>query len=265
MRRPNRNIELFSLSVLDLFSAAMGAFIMIAIVLFPYYMKNKDLRDQNRDLANRVVGLTTENDGLRGQLGTCQAEGAAARARADENAKRADDNARAAATANDDVKKCMLVAGKNFMVTVIEWRFDGFDVDLHVRDPQGREFFYNKTTHAGSPAELSLDNKFGPGIEVWQHPEAPPGGPYCVGYVLYEIFNKHKDNPNVSVEVRGKIFYRGGNRPLPAIRLTRTQQFAAAAAVTLEADGNLTVAPAGSCFSGWSPKFEKEIKRARPF
>ncbi len=36
-RRPDRSIEIFSLSAIDLFAAAMGAFALLAIVLLPYY------------------------------------------------------------------------------------------------------------------------------------------------------------------------------------------------------------------------------------
>ncbi|MCP4038455.1 MAG: hypothetical protein GY733_16055, partial [bacterium] len=39
MRRRNRELNVFSMSALDLFAGAMGAFILIAVVLFPYYLK----------------------------------------------------------------------------------------------------------------------------------------------------------------------------------------------------------------------------------
>ena len=37
MRSRRRNIAVFSISALDLFAAALGAFILIVLVLFPYY------------------------------------------------------------------------------------------------------------------------------------------------------------------------------------------------------------------------------------
>lgn len=42
MKRPNRNVEIFSLSAIDLFASAMGAFIVFSAILIPYYpnMKN---------------------------------------------------------------------------------------------------------------------------------------------------------------------------------------------------------------------------------
>jgi len=37
MKSQRRNISVFSISALDLFAAALGAFILIVLVLFPYY------------------------------------------------------------------------------------------------------------------------------------------------------------------------------------------------------------------------------------
>ena len=37
MKRRNREISIFSMSALDLFASALGAFILIAIVIFPYF------------------------------------------------------------------------------------------------------------------------------------------------------------------------------------------------------------------------------------
>ncbi len=40
MKKLSREINIFNVSALDLFAAAMGAFLIIAVILFPYYMKN---------------------------------------------------------------------------------------------------------------------------------------------------------------------------------------------------------------------------------
>ncbi len=37
--KPRRNIEGLSISALDLFASALGVFVLIAILLFPYYLK----------------------------------------------------------------------------------------------------------------------------------------------------------------------------------------------------------------------------------
>lgn len=48
-RRNERNIEVFSMSAIDLFAAAMGAFALIAIILLPYYQN--ELREKTPDNA----------------------------------------------------------------------------------------------------------------------------------------------------------------------------------------------------------------------
>lgn len=45
MRTPKRDFEIFSLSAMDLFCSAMGAFIVICIALFPFYGKTSTAED----------------------------------------------------------------------------------------------------------------------------------------------------------------------------------------------------------------------------
>ena len=42
MRRPNRDISIFSTSAVDLFASALGAFILLVMLLFPYYRNAGD-------------------------------------------------------------------------------------------------------------------------------------------------------------------------------------------------------------------------------
>lgn len=46
VKRPNRNLEVFSLSALDLFASAMGAFMIVTIILFPYYLNRQATEDE---------------------------------------------------------------------------------------------------------------------------------------------------------------------------------------------------------------------------
>lgn len=64
MRRPSRQLNIFSISSLDLFASAMGAFVIIAVILFPYYMKNDDAVQKARmakaelkEAQKKVAGL----------------------------------------------------------------------------------------------------------------------------------------------------------------------------------------------------------------
>ena len=54
MKRPNRNIEIFSLSSLDLFASAMGAFVLLAVLLFPFYLKTKQIQQVSADKESQI-------------------------------------------------------------------------------------------------------------------------------------------------------------------------------------------------------------------
>ena len=46
MKRRDRSLNVFSISALDMFASALGAFILIMLILMPYYLKiEEDLRD----------------------------------------------------------------------------------------------------------------------------------------------------------------------------------------------------------------------------
>ena len=60
MKRPSREINIFNVSALDLFAAAMGAFIIIAVILFPYYRKNIESVRQKDDAILRVQAQEKE-------------------------------------------------------------------------------------------------------------------------------------------------------------------------------------------------------------
>ena len=69
MKRKNRELSIFSMSALDLFASALGAFILIAVVMFPYF-PNTGTADQ-RDLDEALERLQREeadNVALQGVL-----------------------------------------------------------------------------------------------------------------------------------------------------------------------------------------------------
>ncbi|MDJ0948653.1 MAG: VWA domain-containing protein [Alphaproteobacteria bacterium] len=54
LKRPNRNIEIFSISALDLFASAMGAFILVAVILFPYYLKRQEVESEAQQIRTEL-------------------------------------------------------------------------------------------------------------------------------------------------------------------------------------------------------------------
>lgn len=187
MRRPNRNIEIFSMSVLDLFAAALGAFILISVILFPNYMKQKKVELQL------------------------------------EAAKQTINECKSATSVKDKtLAVCAASPETTFLVVSIEWSIPGnIDIDLHVTDPKGNEFFWakNNRTHSDYPstdAQLSYDNTRGPGVELWQQPKAEPGV-YKIAYFYYGTPDRSATPP--PVEVKGNVFYRNGRIELPPVIL----------------------------------------------
>lgn len=207
MRRPDRNIEIFSMSVLDMFASALGAFIMCAIILFPYYQETKDLekniektkeaiRKSEQDLQAAKQRVKTDEDTqlrLQQQLRAAQTSTAAL------------DQCRADATA------CRASLSKTFLVVAIEWP-ERCDVDLYVKDPRGNEYYFGKPSFPGSDAELSLDMTDGPGIEIWQASVATPG--------TYEISYYPRGSSGNTATIKGATIDRSGRHELP----TRTMQ-----------------------------------------
>ena len=67
MKRRSREINIFNISALDLFASAMGAFIIIAIVLYPYYMKNNEAVRQKNQAIQKVQKQQKEIAALKKQ------------------------------------------------------------------------------------------------------------------------------------------------------------------------------------------------------
>jgi F0F1-type ATP synthase membrane subunit b/b' len=64
MKKRNREINIFSLSALDLFCGAMGAFILLALISLPYYKKDLPLKRQITELKQEISRQQSENQRL---------------------------------------------------------------------------------------------------------------------------------------------------------------------------------------------------------
>lgn len=194
------------MSVLDLFAACLGAFILISVILFPNYQKTQQAEQKKEE--SEVT------------LRQCKSD---------------------RAVIEKTIASCEAALASTFIVVSIEWNsFGNFDIDLHVYDPKGNEFFWAKnnrtrTDYPDTDAQLSYDNTRGPGVELWQHPKAEPG--------VYKIAYEYYSTPNEStpVEVKGNIFYRNGRVELPAITLTERHVIKTIAHVTVSQSATIDV------------------------
>jgi hypothetical protein len=181
VHRRNRDINIFSVSVLDLFASGMGVFALLAVILFPYYLKS---------------GAVEDSDNLK----------------------------------------------SSFLAVVVQWTAKNHDVDLHVINPRGEEFFFQANNQDGThfpdvQALLTVDSQNGPGAEVWLDPR-PLTGRYEIFATLYD---RH-DNPNATV-LKGKIYHRDGAIQLPIRMLNRERRRVKLGDIDVDKNGNVTFTP----------------------
>lgn len=205
------------MSVLDMFASALGAFILITIILFPEYNKKHQLEMQ-------VVEQQQQIEADRQEISRQQQQIEAQRQRI------AEDQAQ--------IKKMQSELAKTFFIIVIDWGGEpGDDVDLHVTDTRGNEYYYdsNHRKFPGSEGQFLRDSTNGPGIEVWQLPVAQPGT-YKIEYNLYR-----KSESTSSLTVTGSVFARKGRVALPDKTLTVVRSKRQVATVTVGQDGAVNV------------------------
>lgn len=220
MKRRSREINIFSMSALDLFASALGAFILLAVIALPFF---PNLSEQ--DMQQQLAQAQAEMAQAQARLQACQAESeqAAARQRQTEQA----------------LQSCREALKKTFVLVLISWGKTD-DVDLHVIDPRGNEYYYERKTHPGSTATLEEDNTRGPGNEIWLAREAAPGK-HSICYKLYAKRSR-------SVEVRGRVLHQSGNVDLAGATLSREGEKRLIAELNVDRNGEVSVRPAsGRC------------------
>ena len=274
MRRRNREINVFSISALDLFASALGAFILISIVLMPFFLRvdravveqlevaleqasaERDTARQRLDQAQRefqqcqqretaclqeTEDLREEMEGLRGELARSQSAAEEAQREAERARSEAEQAEGEAEQAESELRQCraelQTCEAKTFLAVVIQWTTYDHDVDLHIIDAARKEFSFENPTVPGRPGELSVDTRKGPGVEIWGVPEAPPGE-YQVLYSFYAPYG----NSNAAM-VKGVVYFRDGHRELRERSLIELKRPNAtlAAIVTVHDDGSVEV------------------------
>ena len=123
---------------------------------------------------------------------------------------------------------------RKFLAVMISWPGGrGDDVDLHVVDPRGNEFYYGARIHEGSSARFEEDSRHGPGNEVWLHPNLTDPGEYRI---YGNLFN------GGPVAVRGTIVAGSSDRYELAPRwLAQVGEKRLMATVLVDGDANVEV------------------------
>ncbi len=238
MRRHNREISTLSLSMLDVIAGAMAAFLILMVILLPYYGKetvNQEalIAELRQAIAQAETARSAAEDAAeaaQAQANQAQAEMAAAQAQARQAQTEAErQQARAEGLARQ--------LAHTFLVLYIRWDTHD-DVDLHLTDPSGAEFWWDRhKIIPGRPGELSEDNILGPGNEVWEIRDAPPGD-YRVDVRLYQVRDTRKP-----VVVKGRVFHRDGSAVFTEIALTHRGQRERIATIRVDEDGGVRLVP----------------------
>ncbi len=212
MKRKNREINIFSMSALDLFASAMGAFVLIAIIALPYYLKtDRTLISESKELKQQIQESTK-------QLATC-------------NANNEQLQARMAQLEN--------AFNQTYIAVVMQWGERFVDIDLHVLSPEGYEFFYKKNNQTGrdypsSQAKLSRDTIEGPGVEVWEIPVAKEG----VYKVFYKYYESHGGKYVSTVDAN--IYTNKGSYKVPKKRITQPEGKVLVATIRVKSNGDIS-------------------------
>ena len=273
MKRKSRELSIFSMSALDLFASALGAFILISVVMFPYFpntgtadqrdleaalerlqqeeMDNATLQgvlsEIREDLERRLEAVRAaaqrEVDAAQREVDAAQREVDAARREAEEAHRQTAGVQQELAETQEaladggDRERALEVAlererRRKFLLVTISWQGED-DVDLHIVDPRGNEYFYNARSHPGSAARFEEDTTRGPGNEVWLHPQVTPGE----YRIYYNLFAKRGG----TVTVRGSVVHAIDRDELPARPLSRQGDKPLVATVVVDADANVEV------------------------
>ena len=225
----HREISVFNLSMLDVIAGAMAAFLILMVILLPYYDQDATDRQAALDAARQRIAV------LETALRDARAETAAAQAAAESAQTQAARSAAETASQEQRAETLARQLARTFLVLYIRWDSRD-DVDLHVTDPSGAEFWWNgRKTVPGRPGELSEDAIMGPANEVWEIRDAPPGD-YRIEANLYTIRDARKP-----ILIQGRVFHRDGSLSFAPAPLSSPNQRARIATIHVDAAGQVSL------------------------
>lgn len=246
LRRNKNNLTIFSMSALDLFASALGAFIVITLMLMPYYLQtDHTMRLEIQQLEQKLAATQQQLDACSGERDAC---GESLEQQLSERSKQQlklqlSDKALQQClpkqlqclaeqkTCQVELRQCQQQLQQTFLAIIIQWSSKDHDIDLHVIDPAGAEFFYSQKTVAGRPGELSADTTNGPGVEVWEIPVAGPGK----YHVYYKYYADHGNT--TAATVSGGYYHRDGHKAFTDVELRSVNEKPLVGVITVTASG----------------------------
>lgn len=101
----------------------------------------------------------------------------------------------------------------SFLAIVLNWFTNEHDLDLVIKDPNGKKFTFKNKDFPNYPGKIVLDSRRGPGAEIWQADKVIPGT-----YEAEITFYNQYGNP-APAEGKLVIFSTRGNIEIPDIKL----------------------------------------------
>ena len=268
MKKSSREINVFSVSALDLFASALGAFIVMSMIFMVFFTMTSQSASQQENLQPALEQCEAQRAQAEGALAECQAQvensvdafalaqcesqlaqcqdqlggsvDASALAQCQADLAAASSAAGEMEAVNAELESCQRALKKTFVLVIASWSTNEDDVDLHVVDPAGREFYFGDRRLPGSPAAFEEDNTDGPGNEIWLHPNGEAGR-YRICYKLFD------DYPNSPLpNVRGSILWQEGKIELPPISLTEQGKVWLVAEFLVSEEGTVSIDPSAA-------------------
>lgn len=212
-----KKINIFSVSFLDVMCCALGAVLLLYVIVPKVTMKEAMEIREHREIIEQIDDILEqlENSVERELLERIQNEIESLKRKisniVQEN-QRLRQELEAAQQTIDEYENELRES--NFIVITMSWKTEKQDVDLWVIDPQGRKYYFEKRNYIGIPGNLAADTLVGPGVEVWEVLN-PIEGKYRIYANLYA---KKGNNDNPVVKTR--LFYRKGAKELNQVILS---------------------------------------------
>lgn len=112
-----------------------------------------------------------------------------------------------------ELEKSSGSAAKAFLAVFINWSTRDHDIDLVVKDPNGKKFDFKNRKHGGYPGNFALDTRRGPGAELWQSDKIIPGK-YTATYSFYNQYGNTED-----AKVSGTIYTAKGSFEIKTVQM----------------------------------------------
>ena len=273
MKRRNREVNIFSMSMLDVLSCALGAFLLIMLVLF-YYAKPtleavSNIQKEKEEIEEKLAVVTNDLETSEEKRKECEEQlnkalanlqnAETANKECEERVREAREALQRAVAENDvcseqlrevrvalqtaeakaaaaagNLEDCEARMERTFLVVYIKWKAVNHDIDLWVIDPDGNKFYFDKKKITGVPGELSEDSLVGPGNEIWEIRDAPAGT-----YKVYANFYKKSANNSNPAIIKGRVIYRDGSSILPVTTLNTEGENKLMMTITVKPNGEV--------------------------